>query len=35
MGAQVIGAPGADRALISLVAQIEHHVSDARVIPGS
>ena len=35
MGAQLIGMPGSDRALISLVAQIEHHFSDARVIPAS
>lgn len=33
MGAQLIGAPGSDRSLISVVAKIEHHVSDARVIP--
>jgi amidase len=35
MGAQLIGAPGSDRSLISVVAEIEHHFSDARVIPRS
>ena len=33
MGAQLIGSPGSDRSLISLAATIEHHFSDARVIP--